>query len=65
MNLLVIEIKKNQEYDVCDSQKLKLMTKQNGEYHYVLGLFLSINCKFVTMQWFIDGEEKEPKTIPL
>ena len=54
-NLLVIELKLNDECDACDKKKLELLTKQDGEYRYPLGLYINIkNLKFVRT-WYRDG----------
>lgn len=42
-NLLVIEIKTNGRDDLCDIEKLKLFTKNSGDYKYSLGLFIKFS----------------------
>lgn len=64
-NLFVIELKKDDLYDACDIQKLRLLTLQNGQYRYALGLFLILEHNTATMRWFMDGKESEPKTFYL
>jgi len=58
-NLLVIELKKDNEKDVCDIKKLKLFTKQSGRYKYNLGLYININNGEFDCTWFKNGEEQD------
>lgn len=55
-NLLVIEIKKNHLDPKCDEKKLELFTAPEGEYNYVLGLFLKFTGTKTTEQWYKNGK---------
>jgi len=58
-NLLVVEIKTNYQDDAYDIEKLKLFTANNGEYKYVLGLFIKFNrSNNPSMRWFKNGHEE-------
>jgi hypothetical protein len=55
-NLLVVEIKTNNQNDACDVEKLKLFTADSGDYKYVLGLFIKFNrLDEPSMRWFKNG----------
>ncbi len=60
-NLVYIEIKTdhNTQSREDDYNKIKAMTKQNGEYRYLLGAFIefSKNKKDLIVKYFRDGEE--------
>lgn len=59
-NLLVVEIKTNNQDDTCDIEKLKLFTTNNGDYKYVLGLFIKFNKRNnPSMRWFKNGNEEQ------
>jgi hypothetical protein len=53
-NLIVIEIKKNNDSDI-DINKLKQFT--SGEYGYKLGVFINFFEENPLYTWFSDGEE--------
>lgn len=58
-NLVVIEIKTNNQDDVCDIEKLKLFSDQSKDYKYVLGLFIKFNSLDVpSLRWFKNGKEE-------
>ena len=54
-NLLVIELKRGAQEDVCDRKKLELLTKQSGHYKYQFGLYLNINRGGFNRTWYLDG----------
>lgn len=55
-NLLVIEIKTNNQDPVCDIEKLKLFTSEN-DYTYSFGLFIKFNMTNEPIfRWFKGGE---------
>lgn len=57
-NLLVIEIKKNNESDPCDIKKLELLTEPDRGYEYTLGLYLKFNrLNNPVLDWFKNGEQ--------
>ncbi len=57
-NLLVVEIKTNNQDDACDIEKLKLFTANGGEYKYVLGVFIKFNgVNEPSMRWFKNGKK--------
>lgn len=62
-NVIVIEIKKDSEYDRVDFERLKKFTKISEEnpYKYQIGLYLSFstNDKKATYVYFKNGEQKE------
>lgn len=54
-NLLAIELKHDDECDACDKLKLMLLTKQDGQFNYGLGLYINIkNLEFVRT-WYKEG----------
>jgi hypothetical protein len=54
-NLLVIEVKSNQD-DLCDRRKLKLLTQKNGEYGYDWGLYIQFNnTEKPNLTWYKEG----------
>lgn len=60
-NEIIIEIKKTNDCNY-DKEKLKLMTKQDGEYAYKLGVFIRFeeraeNDWLPHYTWFVDGAE--------
>lgn len=60
-NEIIIEVKKIKNCNY-DKEKLKLMTKQDGEYAYKLGVFIrfekrSRNNWLPHYTWFVDGAE--------
>lgn len=60
-NEIIIEIKKTNDCNF-DKEKLKLMTKQDGEYAYKLGVFIRFekgtgNNWLPHYTWFVDGAE--------
>jgi len=61
-NLLVIEVKKRRLSSQCDHKKLELFTDVNGDYKYVLGLFIEFD-KFSNflpkLSWFHKGNRIE------
>ena len=57
-NLLVIEIKTNNQDDPCDRKKLELLTKKEGEYGYDWGVYIQFNgVKSPKLVWYRDGEK--------
>ena len=58
INLLIIELKKNNAEDPCDHKKLTLFTSQNGKYKYQLGLYVNINGGEFECTWFKNGEKE-------
>jgi hypothetical protein len=55
-NLLVIEVKLDTESDPCDTCKLELMTFNNGDYRYQLGLYLNIRNEGDSKRsWYLNG----------
>jgi hypothetical protein len=54
-NLLVIELKKHAEEDVCDRRKLELLTAPTGHYHYQIGLYINIDGGRFGCTWYKDG----------
>lgn len=56
-NLLVVELKKENLNPDCDKMKLKLFTAPNGDYKYILGLFVQFNgTSYPQLVWFKNGE---------
>ena len=56
-NLLVIEIKTNNQDDPCDIRKLELFTQKDGKYVYAWGLFIKFNrTNSPILIWYKDGE---------
>lgn len=56
-NLLVLEIKTNNQNPICDVTKLKLFTSDR-EYKYLFGLFIKFNgTNDPILRWFKEGEE--------
>ncbi len=61
-NLLVIELKTRNQDDICDIEKLKLFTATNGDYKYVLGLFIKFNRRYKPLfRWCKNGNEEQNK----
>lgn len=58
-NLLVIELKKDDPCDLCDKTKLELLTKQDGQFHYQLGLYIDIQKGKYVKTWYFDGTKRE------
>ena len=59
-NLVVVEIKTNNQEDACDIEKLRLFTSRNGGYKYILGLFIKFDRNNKpSMRWFKDGNEEQ------
>ncbi|HEX3625923.1 MAG TPA: hypothetical protein VH280_10915 [Verrucomicrobiae bacterium] len=58
-NLLVIELKKDNECDPCDKMKLELLTRKLGEYRYQLGLYIDIRGGEFVKTWYSNGSKKE------
>ena len=59
-NLIVVEIKTNNQDDACDIEKLKLFTANDGKYKYSLGLFIKFNRNNKpSMRWFQNGNEEK------
>ena len=58
-NLLVIEIKKDDERDPCDQRKLELLTNQEGQYQYQLGLYINIDGGKFFCTWYRQGQRLE------
>lgn len=57
-NLLVIEIKTNNQDDPCDRKKLELLTQKNGEYGYDWGLYIRFNgLSMPKLNWYRDGKK--------
>jgi hypothetical protein len=56
-NLLVIEIKKDVQEDICDRRKLELMTDPGGHYQYHLGLYVNVDGGNFTCTWYRDGRQ--------
>lgn len=56
-NLLVIELKNNNDEDVCDRIKLELLTNPGGYYQYQLGLYINIGNHEFTRTWYKDGAQ--------
>lgn len=56
-NLLVIEIKNDEEEDTCDRIKLELLTNPNGYYKYQLGLYINVGNREFKETWYKDGME--------
>jgi hypothetical protein len=54
-NLLVIELKNDDEEDVCDRRKLELFTDPDGYYKYKLGLYINVGGHDFTKTWYKDG----------
>lgn len=54
-NLLVVELKKDAEEDVCDKRKLELLTAPNGKYRYQVGLYINIAAGRFACTWYKDG----------
>ena len=60
-NLLVIEIKKNDD-SVCDAEKLKEFTDSNGDFSYKWGLFINFkSTREPELKWFKDKEQMNGK----
>ncbi|MGA2050840.1 MAG: hypothetical protein ABSG96_24350 [Terracidiphilus sp.] len=55
-NLLVIEIKRDANYDPCDFQKLIGLTAQAGMFGYQFGLYINIDAGQFHCIWFHNGE---------
>jgi len=59
-NLLVIEIKTNNQNDPCDIKKLELLTEPEHGYEYTLGLYVRFNrLNNPVLEWFKDGQKYE------
>ena len=58
-NLLVIEMKRNDECDPCDKRKLQLLTDLGGEYKYQLGLYINIQDNQFIKTWYSNGVKIE------
>jgi len=59
-NLLVIEIKTNNQRDPCDFKKLQLLTKPRNGYEYKLGLYVRFNhLDNPVLEWFNNGRRYE------
>ena len=59
-NLLVLEVKTNNQDNICDIEKLKLFTANDGKYKYFLGLFIKFNeNNNPSMRWFENGREEQ------
>jgi hypothetical protein len=59
-NLLVVEIKPNDNSDPCDVKKLELLTKPDNGYEYKLGLYVRFNrLNKPVLEWFKDGQRYE------
>jgi hypothetical protein len=62
-NLVYIEIKTDHNRDdrADDINKIKCVTKQNGEYKYILGSFIDFNRdkEKLVLRFFENGEEVE------
>jgi hypothetical protein len=59
-NLLVIEIKTNNQRDPCDIKKLQLLTKPRNGYEYKLGLYMRFNhLDNPVLEWFKNGRRYE------
>lgn len=54
-NLLVIEMKRDDECDLCDKMKLELFTKSDGQYKYQLGLYIDIRGGQFARTWYRNG----------
>jgi hypothetical protein len=57
-NLLVIELKLDDECDVCDKKKLELLTDLNGRFKYQLGLYINIGNNKYTKTWYKGGRRR-------
>ncbi len=55
-NLLALEIKKYRRWKP-DEDKLKILTDQNGEFKYALGVFVYFPSNKPKMEWFCSGSE--------
>lgn len=56
-NLLVIEIKTDNQDDPCDRKKLELLTKKEGEYGYDMGVYIQFNrLNAPKLTWYRDGK---------
>jgi hypothetical protein len=56
-NLLVVELKKDVEEDVCDKRKLELLTSPYGQYQYCVGLYINIAGGKFACTWYKDGAQ--------
>jgi len=54
-NLLVIEMKKENEEDVCDTRKLELLTDPQGHYRYQFGLYINVVVEGFVCTWYENG----------
>ena len=59
-NLVVVEIKANNQGNAYDIENLKLFTSRNGDYKYILGLFIKFDRNNnPSMRWFKNGREEQ------
>jgi len=56
-NLLVIELKNDDEEDICDKKKLELFTTPNSHYEYQLGLYINIDNNSFNRTWYKQGKK--------
>lgn len=54
-NLLVIELKNDDEEDVCDRRKLELFTNPDSYYKYQLGLYINVGNHDFLRTWYKNG----------
>jgi hypothetical protein len=54
-NLLVVELKKNANFDRCDFEKLQGLTSPHLAFGYQLGLYINVNRGRFDCTWFKNG----------
>jgi len=62
-NLLVVELETSNSPNRDDIWKLREMTKNSGEYSYVLGVYVALGVekeagKVITEEWYVNGTKK-------
>jgi hypothetical protein len=61
-NLLMVELKLNDECDVCDKRKLELFTR-TGQFQYRLGLYINIDSGRFKRTWYQGGIQVGEKDV--